>query len=290
MIRIGQAGIPLSCKGRTNKDGLVYTKNILDLNAMEIQFVRGLYIMEDEEAEFIHDFAKENDVELHVHAPYYINLAGTDEELDLSFEKILYSAQTASKMGAKTVVIHPGYYGDESEKKTLKRVTKSVKKLQNMLKKEKVNTKLGIETMGKQKVFGSLDEVIEVCQNVKDTIPVVGMGHIHARTNGSLKKREDFEEVFEKLKPLKLKHYLIHLTGVMYENGNEFYHVPIKKGDMPLMPLIDLILDKNYDVTFISESPLLEHDAVYIRLQVEKAIMKRTGREEADYRDLSEIV
>ena len=290
MIRIGQAGIPLSCKGRTNKDGLVYTKNILDLNAMEIQFIRGLYIMEDEEAEFIHDFAKENDLELHVHAPYYINLAGTDEELDLSFEKILYSAQTASKMGAKTVVIHPGYYGDESEKKTLKRVTKSVKKLQNMLKKEKVNTKLGIETMGKQKVFGSLDEVIEICQNVKDTIPVVGMGHIHARTNGSLKKREDFEEVFEKLKPLKLKHYLIHLTGVMYENGNEFYHVPIKKGDMPLMPLIDLILDKNYDVTFISESPLLEHDAVYIRLQVEKAIMKRTGREEADYRDLSEIV
>ena len=36
MIRIGQAGIPLSCKGRTNKDGLVYTKKILDLNAMEV--------------------------------------------------------------------------------------------------------------------------------------------------------------------------------------------------------------------------------------------------------------
>ena len=46
----------------------------------------------------------------------------------------------------------------------------------------------------------------------------------------------------------------------------------------------------NYNVTFISESPLLEHDAVYIRLQVEKAIMKRTGKEEADYRDLSEIL
>ena len=59
---------------------------------------------------------------------------------------------------------------------------------------------------------------------------------------------------------------------------------------MPLAPFIDIILDNNYDVTFISESPLLEHDAVYIRLQVEKAIMKRTGKEEADYRDLSEIL
>lgn len=290
MIRIGQAGIPLSCKGRTNKDGLVYTKKILDLNAMEVQFVRGLYVMEDEEAEFMKDYSKENDVELHVHAPYYINLAGSGEELDLSLEKILYSAKIGDKMGAKTVVVHPGYYGEHTERKTSKKIIKSSKKLQSMFKKEKLKIKLGIETMGKKKVFGSLDEIIDICTNVKGVIPVVGLGHIHARTNGGLKKREDFEEIFKKLKPLRLKHYLLHVTGTLYEDGNEYYHIPIKKGDMPLAPLIDLILDNNYNVTFISESPLLEHDAVYIRLQVEKAIMKRTGKEEADYRDLSEIL
>ena len=290
MIRIGQAGIPLSCKGRTNKDGLVYTKEILDLNAMEVQFVRGLYVMEDEEAQFMKDYAKENDVELHVHAPYYVNLAGTGEELDLSIEKILYSAKLGDKMGAKTVVTHPGYYGEQSEKKTMKRMIKNLKKLQGLLKKEKLKIKIGLETMGKRRVFGSLEEIIEICQNVKGIIPVVGLGHIHARMNGALKKREDFEEVFKKLKPLRLRHFLIHLTGTLYEDGNEYYHIPIKKGDMPLAPFIEIILDNNYNVTFISESPLLEHDAVYIRLQVEKAIMKRTGKEEADYRDLSEIV
>lgn len=290
MIRVGQAGIPLSCKGRTNKDGLVYTKKILDLNAMEVQFVRGLYVMEDEEAQFMKDYAKENDVELHVHAPYYINLGGSGEELHLSIEKILFSARLADKMGAKTVVTHPGYYGEQSERKTMKRIIKNTKKLVGVFKKEKIKVKLGVETMGKQKVFGSLDEIIEICSNVKGLIPVVGLGHIHARTNGGLKEREDFEEIFQKLKPLRLKHYLIHVTGVLYENGNEYYHIPIKKGDMPLAPVIDIILDRNYDVTFISESPLLEHDAVYIRLQVEKAIMKRTGKEEADYRDLSEIL
>ena len=289
MIRIGQAGIPLSCKGRTNKDGLVYTKQVLDLNAMEIQFVRGLFVMGDEEAQFIKDYSKENDVEMHVHAPYYINLAG-DEEVELSFDKILFSAKSANKMGAETVVIHPGYYGEHNEKKTMKKIIKNTKKIHNMFKKEKIKVKIGLETMGKQKVFGDLDEIIEVCSNVKGTIPVIDLGHIHARGNGCLKKREDFEGVFEKLKPLKLKHYLIHLTGVLYENGNELYHLPIKKGDMPLMPLIDVVLDNNYNVTFISESPLMEHDAVYIRLQVEKAIMKRTGKEEADYKDLSEIL
>ena len=290
MIRIGQAGIPLSCKGRTNKDGLVYTKQILDLNAMEVQFVRGLYIMEDEEAEFMNEFSKENDIELHVHAPYYINLAGGGEELSLSIDKILYSARLADKMGAKTIVTHPGYYGEDSERKTMKKIIKNLKKVQGYFKKEKIKAKLSLETMGKQKVFGSVEEIIEVCQNVKGIIPTIGLGHIHARTNGGLKKREDFEELFKKLKSLRLKHFLLHVTGTLYEHGNEYYHIPIKKDDMPLAPLIEIILDNNYDVTFISESPLLEHDAVYIRLQVEKAIMKRTGKEEADYRDLSEIL
>lgn len=288
MIRIGQAGIPLSCKGRTNKDGLVYTKEILDLNAMEVQFVRGLYVMEDEEAIFMKEYAEENDVELHVHAPYYVNLANEDE-IDLSFEKIYNSSILAEKMGAKTVVIHPGYYGEKTEKETLDEIIKNLKEFEKVLKKEKLTINVGLETMGKQKVFGHIDEIIEVCKKVKSAIPVIDVAHIHARGNGSLTSIEDFQEIFDKLSVLKLKHYLFHVTGVLYENGNEQYHLPIKKGDMPFSPLIDVIIDNDYNVTMISESPLMEHDAVYMRLQVEKAIMKRTGGEEADYRDLSEI-
>ena len=195
----------------------------------------------------------------------------------------------ADQMGAKTVVIHAGFYGENSEKKTMKKIVKNTKKLTAILKKDKIKTKIGIETMGKQKVFGTLDEVIEVCSNVKGVIPVIDLGHIHARCFGCLKEREAFENIFEKLKPLRLKHYLIHLTGVLHEDGNEYYHLPIKKGDMPIAPLIEIILDNNSNVTLISESPLLEHDAMYIRLQVEKAIMKRTGKEEAYYKDLSEL-
>jgi len=290
MIRIGPAGIPLSCKGRTNKDGIIYTHRNLDLNAIEIQFVRGLYVMSDEEAQIIRECSNENDIEVHVHAPYYINLAGDGEEIEMSFEKISRSAQMANNIGAKTVVIHPGFYGENSEKKTMKLVIKNSKKITGIIKKEKLKVKIGMETMGKQKVFGTLDEIIEVCKSVKGVIPVIDLAHIHARGNGCLKERKDFEEIFEKLKPLKLKHYLLHVTGVLYENGNELYHLPIKKGDMPIAPLVEIILDNNYNVTLISESPLLEHDAVYIRLQVEKAIMKRTGKEEAYYKDLSEVV
>ncbi|GAG74704.1 unnamed protein product [marine sediment metagenome] len=103
MIRIGQAGIPLSCKGRTNKDGIIYTHTVLDLNAIELQFVRGLYVMPEEEAAIIKEYSKENDIEIHVHAPYYINLAGDAEETEMSFTKIMRTAQMAKGIEAKTL-------------------------------------------------------------------------------------------------------------------------------------------------------------------------------------------
>jgi len=287
MIRIGPAGIPLSCKGRTNKDGLVYIKKVLDLNAMEVQLIRGFQVIEDEEAEFMRNYAEENDIELHVHAPYYINLAGDEEEVAMSKLKIESSARIADKINAKVLVVHPGFYGGKNEKETEDIIVKNLKNLVSKFKKEKIKVALGIETMGKRKVFGSLDDVIRVCKRVKGTVPVIDLGHIHARCNGCLKKREDFEAVFDKLKVLKLKHYLIHITGVLYEDGNEYYHIPIKKGDMPIEPLLNLILERKYDVTLISESPLIEHDAMYIRLMVERIIQRKTGRENADYRDLS---
>jgi len=286
LIRIGPAGIPLSCKGRTNKDGLRYVKEVLDLNAMEVQFIRGLFRMDDEEAIFMKEYSKKNDVELHVHAPYYTNLAGDEEELEMSFEKILKAGYLSNLMGAKILVIHPGFYGDLSEEETMERIIENVSQLRKMFKKEKIETKIGLETMGKQKVFGSLDEIIEVCKKVKGVTPVIDLGHIHARCNGCLKSKEDFENIFAKLKPLRLKHYLMHITGVLYENGNEYYHIPLKKSDMPVEPFLEILLEKRYNVTLISESPLLEHDATYIRLQLEKLLQKKTGKEEVDYRDI----
>lgn len=237
MIRIGPAGIPLSCKGRTNKEGLVYIKKVLDLNAMEIQLIRGFQTIEDEEAEFIRNYAEENDIELHVHAPYYTNLLGDEEEVELSKEKIESSGEIANKIDAKVLVVHPGFYGGRDKEETREIVVRNLKSLVSKFKRGKIRTSIGIETMGKRKVFGSLDEIVEVCKRVKGVVPAIDLGHIHARGDGSLKKREDFESVFEKLKVLRLKHYLLHVTGVLYEDGSEYYHIPIKKGDMPIEPL-----------------------------------------------------
>jgi len=46
---------------------------------MEVQFIRGLNAMDEDEAKDMKKFAEEHDVELYVHAPYYTNIVDGDE-------------------------------------------------------------------------------------------------------------------------------------------------------------------------------------------------------------------
>lgn len=269
MIRIGPAGVPLSCKDRTNKDGVIYTKN-LGLSAMEIQFARGF--ISEEEAKEIRGVAEKCDIELHVHTPYYINLAGDVRNVEIGMEKIRKSAHLAHIMGAKTVATHAGFYASLTKKETMRRIVKNIRMLRNELKKSGREVSIGIETMGKKDVFGSLDEVVEVCKRVRGIVPTLDIAHIHARKNGCLWEKKDFQEIFDKIAELGFDHYLIHLTGVVYNKDGEMYHVPIRKGDMPAIKLMECILENDYHVTIISESPILEHDAVYSQILLDRAL------------------
>lgn len=276
MIRIGPAGIPLSCKGRTLKDGIIYTKS-LELDSLEVQFVRGIRMTEEDAAE-VGEVAEEAQVELHVHAPYYTNLAGDERNLQLTREKVLKAANLANIMGAKTVVVHPGFYGELTPEEATERIAEVVTDLRDEFRKNKWTPKIGLVTMGKRAVFGSLDEIVAVCRQVEGIVPVIDFSHIHARGNGSLNTVEDFQDVFDKLIPLGLDHYLIHFTGVAYENGNERHHLPIKKGDLRFEPLVEVILENDYNVTLISTSPILEHDAMYMQIVLDRVKEKREQR------------
>jgi len=269
VIRIGPAGIPLSCKERTNVDGIVYTR-CLGLSAMEIRFARGF--ISEEEAKEIKKVAKKCDIEIYVHAPYYINLAGDKRNIKMSKEKILKSMRLAHLMGARVMTTHLGFYGNLSKKETMKRIVKNLRDIRDRVKKRGIEIPIGIETMGKKEVFGSLEEIIEVCRRINGVIPVLDVGHIHARGNGCLKEKKDFQRIFDMLENLNLSHYLIHLTGVKYDKDGELYHVPIKKGDLPVIKLMECILENDFDVAIISESPVVEHDAVYAQILLDRAM------------------
>ncbi len=286
MIQFGPAGIPLSCKGRTVRDGIIYTRN-LELDAMEVQFVRGIR-MTEEEAQTVRVTAEESGVELHVKAPYYINLAGDERNVEMSVQKILATGKLGHEMGAQTVVFHPGFYGDLSKEETMKRIVENVRAIRNVFVREGWTPRLGIEIMGKRNVFGNLDEVMEVCHRVKGVVPVVDFAHLHARGNGILQNPEDFQAVFDRIGSLGLDHYLVHFTGIHYENGNARYRLPIKKGDLKFEPLCEVILENNISATIISTSPIMEHDAMYMNIVFDRVKERRDARIARELREAQE--
>jgi deoxyribonuclease-4 len=279
VIRLGPSGVPLSCKGRTLKDGVEFTHE-LGLGAMEVQFSRGIRI-EEEYAEEVGDRADELGVQLSVHSPYYTNLGSDDEEVvQNSIDKIVMSGHMGDVMGANVVVAHPGFYTSLDPQETKEKITQNASLTRDFFRDSNYQVDLGLEVMGKKQTFGTLDEVIELCEEIGEgVVPVIDFAHIHARSNCGLREREDFEEIFEKLDSLGLDRYYTYFTGVEYENGNEVSHKPIKKADLDFDILGQMLLESGHDVTVISISPLVEHDAIYMKIRLERMLddLEREG-------------
>lgn len=335
MIRFGPGGIPLSCKGRTLRDGLedVHT---LGLTAIEVQFVRvnlfERYVTENEigltprdienelviqvtrkhktkkgtestmnpglklehgdllsilasgivkdyrELAELKEISKELDIFFSIHTPYYMDLLGGGEITRKSIESIKWCGILASDIGAKVVVTHLGLYGKHSKNKALEKVIVNIRELRDWYKNHNIAASLGIETSGKQEVFGDLDEILNVCKRVSGVIPVLNFAHMHARGNGNLKKKEDFQKIFDSSLKISKEGLYTHFSGVEYFNGNEKRYTPIKKGDLKFEPLAECILDNNVDITIISGSPLLEHDAMYMKVILERVLTRREAK------------
>jgi deoxyribonuclease-4 len=266
MIRIGIAGIPHSAKGKGTEAGIERLR-ALGLDAMELQFGRNVY-MTVEAAAASAVVAKKEDVSLSVHAPYYINLTSKSEQTrEKSKDWIMKSARIASALGATVVTIH-------AAREALPDVViASFSDIVKELKKEDVSVTLGLETMGDEGEFGSLDEVLEVVRKVPGTGIVVDVAHLYARTDGGLKTLADFEEVFDRVDKVRKGGYHIHFSGIEHKNSREVRHLPLGEGGPDLDLFVRALAGRKNDATVICESPLLETDA----LKLQKAFASADG-------------
>lgn len=266
MIFLGPAGVPLACKERSTTAG-VRCVSELGLNAFECEFVRRVG-MNNEAAKEVGDLAERLGVRLSVHCPYFVNLCSSDKEkLEASKKRILDSVERASFMRADIAVFHPGFYGSLSKEEAYEAVKESCLDILDRMRSKGIkDVSLGLETTGKQTAFGTLEEIVRICGEVKGCAPVVDWAHIYARNAG----RIDYARVFVELRPLKLKHLHTHFTGVEFTTvedgkGNEKHHLEIKSNKPPFKPLAEEILRRRMDITIISESPILEKDALEMK-------------------------
>ena len=296
-VKLGPAGVPLSCKGRTIVEGM---DDIiaLGLETMEAQTVRLIQPQHFEQYWQAGVLANKADFEMNIHGPYYAELLGDRVARGRSLAKIESTLQAALTINARHITLHTGHYGDfgrgtAANEQVANVFSSVVQRVHDIWHDDEdefpvfpwINdgtpSKIGIETSGRQELWGSLEEVLEVVNHVEGTIPVLNIAHIHARGHGRMKTSEDYGELFDMVREsIGTKEFYCHFSGVEHRTGNAMHYTQIKKSDLNFEPLAEFIVEDGgwLDITLISDSPLLEHDAMYMLQNIDKAKHKQLER------------
>ena len=296
-VKLGPAGVPLSCKGRTIVEGM---DDIiaLGLETMEAQTVRLIQPQHFEQYWQAGVLANKADFEMNIHGPYYAELLGNRVSRGRSLAKIEATLQAARTINARHITLHTGHYGDfgrgtAANEQVANIFSSVVQRVHDIWHddedefpvfpwiKDGTPSKIGVETSGRQELWGSLEEVLEVVNHVEGTIPVLNIAHIHARGHGRMKTSEDYGELFDMVREsIGTKEFYCHFSGVEHRTGNAMHYTQIKKSDLNFEPLAEFIVEDGgwLDITLISDSPLLEHDAMYMLQNIDKAKHKQLER------------
>lgn len=296
-IKLGPAGVPLSCKGRTIVEGMDDIIS-LGLETMEVQTVRMVAPQHFEQYWQAGVLANKTDFEMNIHGPYYSELLGDKIERGRSLAKIEATLQAARTVNARHITLHTGHYGEfsrghaanEQVANVFSGIVDRVAEIWHDDEdefpvfpwiKDGTPSKIGVETSGRQELWGSLEEVLEVVNHVEGTVPVLNIAHIHARGHGRMRTSEDYGELFDMVREsIGTKEFYCHFSGVEHRTGNAMHYTQIKKSDLNFEPLAEFIVEDGgwLDITLISDSPLLEHDAMYMMQNIEKSRHKQLER------------
>ena len=274
-LLFGTAGTPVSSRGNDSISGIKRIHE-LGLGCMELEFVRGVK-MGEKTARAVGETAKRLNIQLSVHAPYYINLNAEGETLSESKERILLSARIGAICGAKSVVIHAGFMQKDTRQAVYDKIKNQLTEIVEKLKSEGVAMTLRIETMGRKSQFGSLDDVLDITE-VDGVLPCIDFSHLHAVT-GKNNSREEFASILarveERLGRRGLENMHIHVSGIEYSDKGEKNHLVFAESDFKYKELAAAFVDFNIKGMVISESPNLEEDARELKKEYDEI---KTGR------------
>jgi deoxyribonuclease-4 len=252
-IKIGIAGNPVNLsdsKFAKEEFGILPWTSELGLNAQERQMTYGARMREEKAVEF-GKLAKKFDIALSVHGPYYVVLTSEKEGVgERSIKSLLKTCHLAELMGAQSVVFHPGFGTN---------IGLFMKRLREVEKDKPSKVILRPETMGKGSQFGSVEEVISICEK-SECEPCIDFGHVYARSLGKIKTTEDFREILVKVEDRLgvkvLKDLHCHFAPIEFGPKGEKHHNAVTdKGVFPrFKDVAPLIKEFKMKPFLISES------------------------------------
>jgi deoxyribonuclease-4 len=267
-IYLGPGGNCISAKekGTFGSFGRI---NEIGLNSQEIEFVRKVYLTK-KTGPAIGEKAKELGINLTTHSPYAINLCSNAKSIvENSKRMILEVLEISEIIGAKCAATHIAYYSGLKSEEAIEILKTNIGDILDKSKNLGIkNVKLGIETMAKESQFGSLDETINLCKEVKGIVPYIDWCHIFVRNKGEI----NYSEIFDNLEVLKLNHIYSHFSNAKYNvNLKKFVDIHVPINSHPSFELLAKeILKRKIDISIVSESPDLELDSLKMKKTFEE--------------------
>lgn len=281
-VRFGPAGNSESFYNAGHKSTLEAPAwlNGMGLDAYEYQCGRGVFIKKDTAVK-LGSLAKEYDIGLSLHAPYFVSLANPDEEIrKKTIGHILKSCEAAANMGAKRVILHSGSLMKRTRAEALEIACETLSlAIRECDDKGFGDITLCPELMGVRNQLGDLDEVITLCSVDKRLIPCIDFGHYNARNYGTLKTGEDYAEILDRLEAglgyERIKSFHAHFSRIEYTTpGGELRHLTFEDTEYgPFFDsLADLLVKRKLTPVIICESAGTQaEDAANMRLTYEEA-------------------
>ncbi len=232
MIKFGPSG---NCESfyaegyNHTEEAAAFVKN-RGLDCFEYSFGRGVRMSEDK-AISIGEAFKAADVEISVHAPYFINFANPDDEMAAkSYGYVLNSAKMAKLMGGKRIVFHPAAQGKATREEAVALTEERLKILRDYIYLNDLQDMMFCpETMGKLAQIGTVEEIVRFCKVDPVFTPCVDFGHINAREQGTLKTVEDYRSrlqyMIDKLGFERMQNFHVHFSKIMYSAKGEIKHL-----------------------------------------------------------------
>ncbi len=263
----GTVGSPLSTpkKPGGSVGGVIHSAE-LGLFCLELGWVRSVRVSEKTCA-LIKSAAEENEVEISVHAPYFINLNADEEEWPKSRKRLMDAAHFGNLAGATDIVFHPGSYFQRPPEEVL---PIAIQRLQGCLDELRIANNdviLRPETMGKSAMLGSLEDTLKMSQSLDGVQPCMDVAHLFARPgDGSVNSYDDWAHALEQygnaLGDDSLKNLHIHISGIDYGEKGEKEHLPLEESELDYEAFLKALNEFHCQGRILCESPTLEADAL----------------------------
>jgi len=266
----GTVGAPISTPKKPGGSvGAIQQLASLDLRALELGWVQSVRVSQ-ETCTAIKNEAALSNVAISVHAPYFINLNATAEEWPNSRKRLMDAAHYGNLAGATDIIFHPGSYFKMTPGEVLTIAIPRLRSCVDELRTAGNNVTLRPETMGKNAMLGSIEDVLEMSKAVAGVEPCIDFAHLHARAgDGSMNTLAEWLDVLNIYETFlgsdALGRLHIHMSGIEYSDKGEKNHLPLVESDFDLNALFNALYQKGCAGRILCESPAMEEDALLMQ-------------------------